>query len=237
MKNPFKTMIAAPVAGRCNSRSDQCGCLCRRYYRRRATFPYPIYAKWADAYKKATGIGLNYQSIGSGGGIAQIKAGHRDLRRYRYAVKAARPRCCWARDVPDGYRRGSACLSSAQRSVEHLGSSTARRSRTSFWQSYQVERPRNQSLESEGRAANMTIIVVHRSDGSGTTFIFANYLSKVSPEWASKVGAATAVGLAGGHRCQRQRSVSWQRFNKQSARLGMLSTLYADAKQIVLHAP
>ena len=55
-----------------------------------ATFPYPIYAKWADAYKKETGIGLNYQSIGSGGGIKQIEAKTVDLRRHRRAAQAAR---------------------------------------------------------------------------------------------------------------------------------------------------
>ena len=55
-----------------------------------ATFPYPIYAKWADAYKKETGNGLNYQSIGSGGGIKQITAKHRDLRRLRHAAAAGK---------------------------------------------------------------------------------------------------------------------------------------------------
>ena len=68
-----------------------------------ATFPYPIYAKWADAYKKETGIGLNYQSIGSGGGIKQIEAKHRDLRRLaisrcpaRSSTNSASPSSRWS---------------------------------------------------------------------------------------------------------------------------------------------
>ena len=66
-----------------------------------ATFPYPIYAKWADAYKKETGNGLNYQSIGSGGGIKQITAQHRDVRRVRHAAAAGKS---WIRSASSSFR-------------------------------------------------------------------------------------------------------------------------------------
>ena len=70
-----------------------------------ATFPYPIYAKWAEAYKKETGIGLNYQSIGSGGGIKQIEAKHRHLRRLRQAAWPGRARRERPHPISDGHRR------------------------------------------------------------------------------------------------------------------------------------
>ena len=73
-----------------------------------ATFPYPVYAKWAEAYKKKTGIGLNYQSIGSGGGIKQIKAKTVDLRRLRHAAEARELQEAGPRAVPDDHRRRGA---------------------------------------------------------------------------------------------------------------------------------
>jgi phosphate transport system substrate-binding protein len=158
-----------------------------------ATFPYPIYAKWADTYKKETGIGLNYQSIGSGGGIKQIKAktvtfGASDMPLEPGDLKASGlvqfPTVIGG-DVPvvnlEGISSGELTLDGATLAKIFLGS-------IKTW-----DDPAIKSLNPSAKLPSQPIVVVHRSDGSGTTFIFTDYLSKVSPEWKSKVGASTAV--------------------------------------------
>ena len=157
-----------------------------------ATFPYPIYAKWAEAYKAKTGIGLNYQSIGSGGGIAQIKAktvtfGASDkplapneldpdgLTQFPTVIGGVVP------VVISGLKPGQAVLDGKTLSDIFLGKVTK-------WNDSEIKKL-NPSLNLPAQA----IAVVHRSDGSGTSFIFTNYLSKKSPDWAKQVGAATSV--------------------------------------------
>ena len=159
-----------------------------------ATFPYPIYAKWADAYKKETGIGLNYQSIGSGGGIKQIKAktvtfGASDAPLTGKDLDEVGPR-----PVPDGHGRHRAGREPRGRQA---GRARARRpdARQDLpRRDQEVERPGDREAQSRASSCpSQAIAVVHRSDGSGTTFNFTNYLSEVSPDWKSKVGANTAV--------------------------------------------
>ena len=158
-----------------------------------ATFPYPIYAKWADMYKKETGFGLNYQSIGSGGGIKQIKAktvtfGASDMPLEPKDVTAAGlvqfPTVVGG-DVPvvnlDGIGAGDLVLDGPTLANIFLGKITK-------W-----DDPAIKKLNPNAKLPSNAIVVVHRSDGSGTTFIFTNYLSKVSHEWKSNVGASTAV--------------------------------------------
>jgi phosphate transport system substrate-binding protein len=158
-----------------------------------ATFPYPIYAKWADTYKKETGNGLNYQSIGSGGGIKQIKAktvtfGASDMPLKPADVKEAGlvqfPTVVGG-DVPvvnlDGIKAGDLTLDGPTLANIFLGAITK-------W-----DDPAIKKLNPNAKLPSDAIVVVHRSDGSGTTFIFTNYLSKVSPDWKSKVGESTAV--------------------------------------------
>ncbi len=158
-----------------------------------ATFPYPIYAKWADAYKKETGVGLNYQSIGSGGGIKQIQA--------KTVVFGATDAPLSGDDlnksglvqfpmvmggiVPvlnlDGVSPGSLVIDGPTLAKIFLG-------QVKSWDDAPIK-----TLNPGVTLPHQAIAVVHRSDGSGTTFNFTNYLSKVSPEWKSKVGDATAV--------------------------------------------
>ena len=158
-----------------------------------ATFPYPIYAKWADTYKKDTGNGLNYQSIGSGGGIKQIKAktvtfGASDMPLEPKDVTAAGlvqfPTVVGG-DVPvvniDGVGAGQLVLDGPTLANIFLG-------KIAKW-----DDPAIAKLNPSVKLPSQAIVVVHRSDGSGTTFIFTNYLSKVSPDWKSTVGASTAV--------------------------------------------
>lgn len=158
-----------------------------------ATFPYPIYAKWAEAYKKETGNGLNYQSIGSGGGIKQIKAktvtfGASDMPLKPEDITASAlvqfPTVIGG-DVPvvnlEGVQPGELVLNGDVLARIFLGEIIS-------W-----DDPAIKKLNPKLKLASMPIVVVHRSDGSGTTFIWTDYLSKVSETWRTKVGANTAV--------------------------------------------
>jgi phosphate transport system substrate-binding protein len=158
-----------------------------------ATFPYPIYAKWADAYKKETGNGLNYQSIGSGGGIKQIQnktvtfgasdmpLQPADLQKFGLLQFPT----VVGGDVPvvnlDGINSGDLKLDGDTLANIFLGKITK-------W-----DDPAIKKLNPTAKLPSQAIAVVHRSDGSGTTFIWTDYLSKVSAEWKSKVGANTSV--------------------------------------------
>jgi phosphate transport system substrate-binding protein len=158
-----------------------------------ATFPYPIYAKWADAYKKVTGNGLNYQSIGSGGGIKQIKAktvtfGATDApltgKDLDEAGLAQFPMVMGG-IVPvvniDGVKSGDLTLDGPTLAKIFL-------SEIKSWND-----PAIQKLNPNAKLPNQAIAIVHRSDGSGTTYNFAYYLAEVSPDWKSKVGVNTSV--------------------------------------------
>jgi len=158
-----------------------------------ATFPYPIYAKWADAYKKETGIGLNYQSIGSGGGIKQILA--------KTVTFGASDAPLSAEDldkaglvqfpmvmggiVPvvniEGIKPGEISLDGTTLADIFLGKITK-------W-----DDPAIKKLNPDANLPSNAIAVVHRSDGSGTTFNFTYYLADVSPAWKEEVGVEKAV--------------------------------------------
>ncbi|MEN3365989.1 MAG: phosphate transport system substrate-binding protein [Burkholderiales bacterium] len=166
-----------------------------------ATFPYPIYAKWAEAYKKATGTGMNYQSIGSGGGIKQIKAKTVDFGASDMPLKAeeldkeglAQFPAIMGGVVPvvnlPGVAPGQLKLTGPVLADIYLGKITK-------WNAPQIA-----ALNPGVKLPADDITVVHRADGSGTSFLFTDYLSKVSPDFKAKVGAGTAVkwpaGLGG----------------------------------------
>jgi len=158
-----------------------------------ATFPYPIYAKWADAYKKETGVGMNYQSIGSGGGIKQIEArtvtfGASDapltgdeldkngLAQFPMVMGAIVPVVNL-----EGFKAGELVIDGPTLAKIYLGD-------IKTW-----DDPAIKKLNPNAKLPSQAIVVVHRSDGSGTTFNFAYYLAQVSPEWKTKVGFNTSV--------------------------------------------
>ena len=158
-----------------------------------ATFPFPVYSKWADAYKKETGNGLNYQSIGSGGGIKQIQAKTVTFGASDMPLKAEQlekdgfvqwPMVMGA-IVPvvnlDGVKAGELVFDGATLADIYLGKITK-------WDDAAIKK-----LNPKVNLPSTAIAVVRRSDGSGTTFNFTNYLSKVSVDWKSKVGEGTAV--------------------------------------------
>ena len=158
-----------------------------------ATFPYPVYAKWAEAYKQKTGVGMNYQSIGSGGGIKQIEAKTVD---FGASDKPLEPKELDANGllqfpmimggvVPvvnvEGIAAGQLKLSGAVLANIYLGT-------VKKW-----DDPSIKALNPGLKLPDRAISVVHRSDGSGTTFIFTHYLSEVSPAWKKNVGEDASV--------------------------------------------
>src|SRR5882762_5966637 len=158
-----------------------------------ATFPYPIYAKWADTYKKETGVGMNYQSIGSGGGIKQIKAktvtfGATDAplpgKELDESGLAQFPMVMGG-IVPvvnlDGIKPGDLTIDGPTLAKIFLGDITK-------WNDAAI-----QKLNPSAKLPDQAIAIVHRSDGSGTTYNFAYYLAEVSADWKSKVGVNTSV--------------------------------------------
>jgi phosphate transport system substrate-binding protein len=158
-----------------------------------ATFPFPIYSKWADAYKKETGNGLNYQSIGSGAGIKQIQAKTVTFGATDAPLKAEQlekdglvqwPMVMGA-IVPvvnlEGVKPGELVLSGELLGNIYLGKITK-------W-----DDPAIAKLNPKLKLPSDAITVVRRSDGSGTTFNFTDFLSKSNAEWKSKVGSGTAV--------------------------------------------
>ena len=166
-----------------------------------ATFPYPIYAKWAEAYRAKTGVGLNYQSIGSGGGIKQIQNKTVDFGASDMPMKPEEldkdgllqfPTVIGG-DVPvmnlEGVGAGQLKLTGPMLADIYLGKITK-------WNDAAITK-----LNPTLKMPDSEITVVHRSDGSGTTFIYTDYLSNVSPDWKTNVGNASSVqwpvGLGG----------------------------------------
>jgi phosphate transport system substrate-binding protein len=158
-----------------------------------ATFPYPIYAKWADAYKKETGTGLNYQSIGSGGGIKQIQAKTVTFGASDMPLKGADLDKDGLTQFPmvmggltavvnlDGVKPGDLTFDGTTLAKIYLGE-------IKKW-----DDPAIAKLNPNVKLPSSAIAVVVRSDGSGTTFVWTDYLSKISPDWKTKVGSNTAV--------------------------------------------
>ena len=166
-----------------------------------ASFPAPIYAKWADAYQKATGNRLNYQSIGSGGGIKQITAKTVDFGASDMPLKPEALEKDGMIQFPTviggvvpvvnlpGIKPGEIKLSGELLGDIYLG-------KIKKWNDGAIA-----ALNPGVKLPDQAIAVVRRADGSGTTFLFTNYLSKVNAEWKQKVGEGTAVqwplGLGG----------------------------------------
>jgi len=198
-----------------------------------ATFPNPIYSKWFDAYNKRTGVQINYQAIGSGGGIKQYTEGTVDF------------------GASDGPMTGDQ-MNAVQGDVIHiptvlgavvltwnlpsLGSTQLKFDGATIadiflghitkWNDKRIA-----SLNPGVSLPNADILVVHRSDGSGTTYIFTDYLNKVSPEWRDKVGFATAVNWPVGLGGKGNDSVT-QQVKQTEGAFGYVELIYAVANKL-----
>ena len=158
-----------------------------------ATFPYPIYAKWAEAYKKTSNVGLNYQSIGSSGGVRQIKAKTVTFGGTDAPLKGDELDKDGMVQFPtvlggvvpvinvEGFKPGELRVTGEVLAEMFTGT-------ISNWND-----PKLAKLNPGKKLPNQAITVVHRADGSGTTFIFTDYLSEVSKYWKDKVGKGAAV--------------------------------------------
>jgi phosphate transport system substrate-binding protein len=158
-----------------------------------ATFPYPVYAKWAEAYKKETGIGLNYQSIGSSGGIRQINNKTVTFGATDAPVSGENLDKMGQVQFPaiiggtvpvvnlDGFKPGELRITGPVMAEVFMGT-------ISKWND-----PKLVALNPGKRLPDQPITVVHRADGSGTTFNWTDYLTTVSKEWADRVGRGAAV--------------------------------------------
>ena len=197
-----------------------------------ATFPYPIYAKWADTYKKQTGNELNYQSIGSGGGIKQITArtvtfGASDVPLTAKELAGAGDLIQWPMVmggiVPvvhiEGIKAGDITLDGPALAKIFLGE-------IKTWDDAALKK-----LNPGVKLPSDAIAVVHRSDGSGTTFNFTNYLGKISPEWASKVGSNTSVEWPVGIGAKGNEGVANNVQQAQNS-IGYVETAYAKQSKL-----
>lgn len=158
-----------------------------------ATFPYPIFAKWAEVYKKAENVGLNYQSIGSSGGLRQIRAKTVTFGASDAPVKGDQLDKDGMVQFPvilggvvpvanlEGFKPGELRLTGQLLADIFMGTITK-------WND-----PKIAEINPGKTLPNQSITVVHRADGSGTTFIFTDYLNEVSKDWAGKVGKGAAV--------------------------------------------
>jgi phosphate transport system substrate-binding protein len=196
-----------------------------------ATFPYPIYAKWADAYKKETGVGLNYQSIGSGGGIKQIMARTVTFGASDMPLKPADLTKGELIQFPTvmggivpvvnlaGINSGDLTIDGPTLAKIYLGE-------IKTW-----DDPALKKLNPNAKLPSQAIALVHRSDGSGTTFVFTNYLSKVSPEWAKQVGSNTSVEWPAGIGAKGNEGVA-NNVAQTRGSIGYVETAYAKQNKL-----
>ena len=197
-----------------------------------STFIYPVLAKWADTYRTDTGTGINYQSIGSGGGLKAIKAntvtfGASDAPLTEKDLNAAglvQWPMIMGGIVPvvnlDGIKAEELTLDGPTLAKMYLGE-------IKTWND-----PAIAKLNPGVKLPDTAIVVVHRADGSGTTFNFTDYLSKVSPEWKSKVGENTSVEWPVGLGAKGNEGVSNNVANSKGA-LGYVEYAYAKQNNLV----
>src|ERR1700727_2787101 len=196
-----------------------------------ATFPYPIYAKWADVYKKDTGIGLNYQSIGSGGGIKQIEAKTVTFGATDAPLKGPELEKYGLVQFPmvmggivpvvniDGIAPGELVLDGPTLAGIFLGT-------VKTW-----DDPAIKKLNPNAKLPSQAIAVIHRSDGSGTTFNFTYYLAQASADWKSQIGSAASVEWPVGIGAKGNEGVS-NNVSQTKASIGYVEYAYAQQNEM-----
>jgi phosphate transport system substrate-binding protein len=198
-----------------------------------ATFPNPIYTKWFDAYAKQTGVRINYQSIGSGGGIRQFTEGTVDFGATDgpmtdEQIEAVNGNVLHVPTVLGAVVVTYNLPEVAAKPLRFDGATLADvfLGRITRWNDSRIA-ALNPGVELPAK----DIIVVHRSDGSGTSFIFTDYLSKVSSEWKSKVGSATSVRWPAGLGGKGNEGVT-QQVKQSDGAIGYVELIYAIANDL-----
>jgi phosphate transport system substrate-binding protein len=198
-----------------------------------ATFPNPIYTKWFDAYNKKTGVQVNYQSIGSGGGIRQYTEGTVDFGASDGPMTTEQMTAVQGEVIhiptvlgADVLTWNLPALGETQLKFDGATVADIFLGRITKWNDKRI-----QALNPGVNLPNQDIIVVHRSDGSGTSYIFTDYLSKVSPEWKTKVGFATSVNWPVGLGGKGNEGVT-QQVKETEGAIGYVELIYAVANNL-----
>jgi phosphate transport system substrate-binding protein len=198
-----------------------------------ATFPNPLYSKWFDAYNKKTGLRINYQSIGSGGGIRQFIEGTVDFGATDGPMTDEQVRQIQGNVLHVPTVLGAVVLtwnlpSLADRRLRFDGPTIAGifLGKVTKWNDQRLA-----ALNPGLTLPSTDIIVVHRSDGSGTSYIFTDYLSKVSREWKEKVGTSTSVNWPAGLGGKGNEGVT-QQVKQTEGALGYVELIYAAANKL-----
>ncbi len=199
-----------------------------------ATFPYPIYSKWFDMYRDKTGIEINYQSIGSGGGIQQVKAGTVDFGASDAALSDARLKEMPRKVLHFPTVAGAVALAYNLPSLKHPLRLTSEIVTGIYMGKITVWNDKRIAAVNPGVPLPAApILTVHRSDGSGTTNIFTTYLSTVSSEWKELVGANTSVNWPVGIGGKGNEGVSGLVRQTQGA-VGYIELAYAKQNQLTV---
>ncbi len=198
-----------------------------------ATFPNPIYTKWFDAYNKKTGIQINYQSIGSGGGIRQFTEGTVDFGATDGPMNESQIQAVAGNVLHIPTVLGAVVVTY---NLPSLGDAKLKfdgtllvdifMGRVTKWND-----PKIAALNPGVKLPNIDLIVVHRSDGSGTTYVFTDYLNKFSREWKDKVGYATSVNWPAGLGGKGNEGVT-QQVKQVEGALGYVELIYALSNKL-----
>ncbi len=198
-----------------------------------ATFPNPIYTKWFDAYNKKTGVQINYQSIGSGGGIRQFTEGTVDFGASDGPMTEAQIQAVQGNVVHFPTVIGAVVLTYNLPGLENTRLKLDGQTivdmfmgRITKWNDKRIA-----ALNPGVNLPNVDLIVVHRSDGSGTSYVFTDYLTKVSREWKDKVGFATSVNWPTGLGGKGNEGVT-QQIKQVEGAIGYVELIYAVANNL-----
>jgi phosphate transport system substrate-binding protein len=198
-----------------------------------ATFPNPIYTKWFDAYAKETGVRINYQSIGSGGGIRQFTEGTVDFGATDGPMNDEQIKAVNGNVLHVPTVMGSVVLTynlassgNAKLKLDAATIADIFLGRLTKWNDARIAQ-----LNPGVKLPDQDIIVVHRSDGSGTTYVFVDYLSKVSAEWEKKVGRATSVNWPVGLGGKGNEGVT-QQVKQSDGAIGYVELIYAISNKL-----
>jgi phosphate transport system substrate-binding protein len=198
-----------------------------------ATFPDPIYKRWFADYARKTGTQINYQSIGSGGGIKQFTEGTVDFGATDSPMKAEQLTAVQGQVLHLPTVLGAVVITY---NLPALGTTPLRFDGTTIADIFlgKVTKWNDQRIAAANPGAklpNADIIVVHRSDGSGTSFVFTDFLSKISPEWKTKVGAGTAVSWPAGLGGKGNEGVT-QQVKQSEGSIGYVELIYAISNNL-----
>jgi len=198
-----------------------------------ATFPYPIYDKWFNSYATKTGVKINYQSIGSGGGIKQFTEGTVDFGASDAPMTQEQMNVVQGKVLHIPTVMGADVVTY---NLPEIGATPLKLDGTTLANIFlgKVTKWNDRAIVAANPGAklpNSDIIVVHRSDGSGTSFIFTDYLSKISAEWKEKVGAAASVNWPVGLGGKGNEGVT-QQVKQLPGSLGYVELIYAISNKL-----